>query len=103
MIDGLPAVFGLAPTFGTALVLIYLVFTGRLVVKAQHEQQLALLNKQIADLALERETWRKASEAKDGTIKTLADSNASLMETAEFSTKVMSALQLNSGGAPNVP
>lgn len=101
MIDGIPALLGVAPTFGTALVLIYLVFTGRLVVKAQHEQQLTLLNTQIGNLALERDTWRAASESKDATIKTLADSNASLMETAEFSTKVMSALQLNSGGVPN--
>lgn len=104
MIDGLPAIIGATPTIATALALLYLIFTGRLVVKAQHEQLIAQLQKQVDDVGLERDTWRKASEAKDTTIKTLADSNDTLLETAEFSTKVMSALQLNnSGGAASVP
>lgn len=102
MIDGFPALISAAPTVATALALLYLVFTGRLIVRSEHKEMIRLLEARNTDIAEERDTWRAASEAKDGTIKTLAESNGSLMETAQFSTKVMSAIQLNAG-IRNVP
>ena len=102
MIDGFPALLGVAPTIATALALLYLVFTGRLIVRSEHREMIRLLEARNGEVAEERDTWRAASEAKDATIKTLAESNGSLMETAQFSTKVMSAIQLNAG-IRNVP
>lgn len=102
MIDGFPALISAAPTVVTALALVYLIFTGRLIVRSEHREMVRLLEARNNDIAEERDTWRAASEAKDATIKTLAESNGSLMETAQFSTKVMSAIQLNAG-IRNVP
>ena len=102
MIDGFPALVSAAPTVATALALLYLVFTGRLIVRFEHKEMVRILEERNGDIAEERDTWRASSEAKDGTIKTLAESNGSLMETAQFSTKVMSAIQLNAG-IRNVP
>lgn len=102
MIDGFPAILSAGPTVATALALLYLVFTGRLIVRSEHQEMVRILEARNKELAEERDTWREASEAKDGTISTLAESNGSLMETAQFSTKVMSAIQLNAG-IRNVP
>lgn len=102
MIDGFPAIISAGPTVATALALLYLVFTGRLIVRSEHREMVRILEARNKDLAEERDTWRKASEAKDGTLQTLADSNEKLMEAAQFSTKVMSAIQLNAG-IRNVP
>lgn len=103
MIDGLPAVVGLASPFAAALALFYLVFTGRLIVRSEHKEMVRILETRNVELAVERDTWRTSSEKKDETVRILSNSNSSLMETAQFATKVMSAIQLRNSGENNVP
>lgn len=102
MIDGIPAVVGLASPFAAALALFYLVFTGRLIVRSEHKEMVRILETRNTELAVERDTWRTSSEKKDETITILSASNGSMMETAQFATKVMSAIQLRYAGEDNV-
>ncbi|MFD1846992.1 hypothetical protein [Arthrobacter flavus] len=49
MIDGIPAVVGLAGPLTPMLVASYHVFTGRIVVRSEHQTIVRVLEKQIAD------------------------------------------------------
>lgn len=98
MIDGIPAWVGLASPVGATLAVFYLVFTGRLVTRASHNDVVRVLEAQVASVTLDRNNWQSATSLANQTNSDLAKTNSDLIETAKFSTHVMSALQENAGG-----
>lgn len=98
MIDGLPAIVGLASPVGATLVVFWLVFTGKLVVKAQHEEQLRTLREARDDAWAQRDGWKETAHRKGETVSILTQTNAKLIETANVTQHVMHALQETAGG-----
>lgn len=98
MIDGIPAWVGLASPVGATLAVFYLVFTGRLVTRASHNDVVRVLEAQVASVTVDRNNWQSAATLANQTGADLAKTNSDLIETAKFSTHVMSALQENAGG-----
>lgn len=98
MIDGIPAVVGLAGPLASTLVVFWLVFTGRLVVRSQHETIVQVYESQLVDTRTERDAWKATADRKGETIALQAQTNATLTESARFSDHVMSAMQELSGG-----
>lgn len=97
MIDGIPAVVGLASPVATALAMLYLIFTGRLVTQSQHNTIVRILESQLKDSRTDRDGWKATADRKGDTIAVLTKSNSELMETARFSNHVMTALQQKAG------
>jgi putative lipoic acid-binding regulatory protein len=98
MIDGLPAWVGLSSPVAATLVVFWLVFTGRLIVRASHTDVVRVLEKQITSLTTDRDSWKSSSERKGETISVLTKTNAELIETARTTQHVMSSLQESAGG-----
>jgi putative lipoic acid-binding regulatory protein len=94
MIDGLPAWVGLSSPVAATLVVFWLVFTGRLIVR----DVVRVLEKQITSLTTDRDSWKSSSERKGETISVLTKTNAELIETARTTQHVMSSLQESAGG-----
>lgn len=103
MIDGIPAWVGLASPLGATLAIFYLVFTGRLIPRASHNDVVKVLQERNQEITTDRNNWQAAANLANKTGADLADTNKALIETAKFSTHVMSALQENAGGAAHVP
>lgn len=104
MIDGIPAWVGLASPVSATLVVFWLVFTGRLWTKAAHDDVVRVLQNRNQEVITDRNSWQAAATLANKTGADLADTNKALIETARFSTHVMSALQNHSGGdRPHVP
>lgn len=103
MIDAIPAWVGLTPTAATALAMFNLVFTGRLIPRASHDAVVKVLQERNAEVVLDRRQWQSAASLANQTNADQAWSNAGLLETAKFSTHVMSALQDNAAGGTHVP
>jgi hypothetical protein len=99
MIDGIPAWVGLASPLGATLAIFYLVFTGRLIPRASHNDVVRVLQERNQEITTDRNNWQAAATLANKTGADLADTNKALIETAKFSTHVMSALQENAGGA----
>jgi len=97
VIDGIPAWVGLASPVSATLVVFWLVFTGRLIVRAAHDDVVRVLENQITALDKDRDGWKTSSERKGEIIQTLTSTNAELIETARTTTHVMSALQERAG------
>lgn len=91
-------VVGASTPLATALAMVYLIFTGRLYVRSAHEAVVRVLENQITELTLEKNTWRDSSLEKDKALATLANTNAKFTESARFSDHVMTALQESAGG-----
>jgi hypothetical protein len=102
MIDGIPAWVGLTPTAATALAMFYLVFTGRLIPRASHDDVVKVLQERNAEVVLDRNQWQSAANLANQTNADQARSTAVMLEAAKFSTHVMSALQENAAGVPHV-
>ena len=102
MIDGIPAWVGLASPLGATLAIFYLVFTGRLIPRATHDQVVHVMQSRTDEITKDRNNWQAAADLANKTGADLADTNKALIETAKFSAHVMSALQENAGGAANV-
>lgn len=98
MIDGLPALIGVGPPLASTLVVFWLVFTGRLVVKSQHETHVALLKEQLRDAWAQRDGWKETENRKGETNAILVRTNEKLIETANVTQHVMHALQETAGG-----
>lgn len=98
MIDGLPAWVGLSSPVAATLVVFWLVFTGRLIVRASHNDVVRVLEKQVLSLTTDRDSWKSSSERKGETISVLTKTNAELIETARTTQHVMSSLQESAGG-----
>ena len=98
MIDGIPAWVGLASPLGATIAVFYLVFTGRLWVRAAHEDVVRVLQNQITAITTDRNNWQSAANLANQTNADLAKTNSALIETGRFSTHVMTALQQNAGG-----
>lgn len=103
MIEGIPAWVGLASPVSATLVVFWLVFTGRLWTKAAHDDVVRVLQNRNAEVTTDRNNWQAAATLANKTGADLADTNKALIETARFSTHVMSALQENAGGTRAVP
>jgi hypothetical protein len=105
MIEGIPAVVNLASPLAATIAVFYLVFTGRLWTKAAHMDVVRVLEAQIVAITTDRENWKSAATLANQTNSELAKTNGDLIETAKFSTHVMSAIQENAagGGARVVP
>jgi hypothetical protein len=101
MIDNIPAWVGLTPTAATALAMFYLVFTGRLIPRASHNDVVKVLQERNAEVVLDRGNWQSAANLANQTNADLAKTNTKLLETAAFSTHVMHALQENATGGPH--
>ncbi|RAX50851.1 hypothetical protein DQ353_00160 [Arthrobacter sp. AQ5-05] len=95
--DEIPALVGLASPVATALAMLYLIFTGKLVTLAQHNTIVRLMEARNADALKDRDAWRSTSDRKGETIAVLTNSNHELMESAKFSNHVMTALQERAG------
>jgi len=80
----------------------YLVFTGRLIPRASHDAVVRVLQERNAEVVLDRGNWQSAASLANQTNADLAKTNTKLLETANFSTHVMSALQENAAGGPHV-
>lgn len=103
MIDGIPAWVGLASPLGATLAIFYLVFTGRLIPRASHNDVVRVLQERNVEITTDRNNWQAAASLANKTGADLADTNKALLETAKFSAHVMSALQENAGGNHVVP
>lgn len=104
MIDGLPAVLGLGSPIAATITLFYLVFTGRLWTLAAHNDVVRVLQDQIAAITTDRNHWRDTAILVNKTNADLAHSNSVLLETAETTKHVMTALQdAATGGGNAVP
>lgn len=101
MIEGLPAIVGLASPLGATLVVFWLVFTGKLVVKAQHETVVRILTEQREDAWAQRDGWKETANRKGETNAILVKTNEKLIETAHVTQHVMHALQETAGGQGN--
>lgn len=99
MIDGIPAVVGLASPLGATIAIFYLVFTGRLIPRSSHNDVVRVLENRNAEVVTDRQAWRAASEQAAATNGILVRTNAELIETAKVTKHVMAALQENAGGA----
>jgi hypothetical protein len=97
MNEDLPAWVGLASPVGTALAMFWLVFTGRLIPRASHNDVVRVLENRNAEVTTDRNNWQAAATLANKTNADLTTTNSKLIETAEFSTHVMSALQ-DAGG-----
>lgn len=97
MID-VPAWVGISSPIATALAMFYLVFTGRLIPRASHNDVVKVLQDRNAEVVLDRNNWQSIANLASQTNADQARSNAFLLETAKFSTHVMTALQQNAGG-----
>jgi hypothetical protein len=102
MIDQIPAFVGVSSPIATALAMFYLVFTGRLIPRASHDAVVRVLQERNAEVVLDRGNWQSAAGLANQTNADLAKTNTKLLETAAFSTHVMSALQENATGGPHV-
>lgn len=102
MIESIPAWVGIASPLGTTLTIFWLVFTGRLIPRATHDQMVHVLQTRTNEVTTDRNNWQAAATLANKTGSDLADTNKALIETAKFSTHVMSALQENAGGAAHV-
>lgn len=102
MIDGIPAWVGLASPVGATLAVFWLVFTGRLVTRASHNDVVRVLEDRNKETTLDRNNWQSAANLANQTGADLAKTNSALLETARFSAHVMSALQENAGGGVHV-
>lgn len=98
MIDGIPGWVGLASPLGATLAIFYLVFTGRLIPRASHNDVVRVLENQITAVTTDRDGWKDSSERKGSTIAVLTQTNAELIETARTTKHVMSSLQESAGG-----
>lgn len=98
----LPAIVGLASPLGATLAIFYLVFRGTLVVRAQHETIVRLLEAEVGRITKDRDDWKASSDRKGETNQILVRTNAKLIETAHFSDHVMSALQDKAEGESGV-
>lgn len=98
MVDGLPAWVGLSSPVAATLVVFWLVFTGRLIVRASHNDVVRVLEKQIISLTTDRDAWKTSSERKGETNSILTKTNAELVEVARTTQHVMSSLQESAGG-----
>lgn len=103
MIDGIPAWVGLASPVSATLVVFWLVFTGRLWTRAAHDDVVRVLQDRNVEVTTDRNNWQAASNLANKTNADLAKTNSDLIETAKFSTHVMSALQDTAGGAHVFP
>jgi hypothetical protein len=102
MIDGIPAWVGLASPVSATLVVFWLVLTGRLWTRAAHDDVVRVLQNRNAEVITDRDNWQSAATLANKTGADLAKTNSDLIETAKFSTHVMSALQENAGGGARV-
>jgi hypothetical protein len=93
MLGEIPAVVGVVSPIVTALAMLYMIFTGRLVTLAQHNTIVRILEASHAEALKDRDKWQATSERKGDTIAVLTNSNHELMEAAKFSNHVMTALQ----------
>lgn len=98
----IPAFVGVGSPIATALAMFYLVFTGRLIPRASHDFVVQALQERNAEVVLDRSNWQSAASLANQTNADLAKTNTKLLETANFSTHVMSALQENATGGPHV-
>ena len=102
MIDGIPALVGLTSPVAATIAVFYLVFTGKLWTRAAHDDVVRVLQDALKEMRTDRDNWQAASNLANKTNADLARTNADLIETAKFSTHVMSALQESAGGAAHV-
>jgi hypothetical protein len=102
MLDQIPAFVGVSSPIATALAMFYLVFTGRLIPRASHDAVVRVLQERNAEVVLDRGNWQSAASLANQTNADLAKTNTKLLETANFSTHVMSALQENAAGGAHV-
>jgi hypothetical protein len=102
MIEGFPAWVGLASPLGATLTIFWLVFTGRLIPRASHNDVVRVLENRNVEVTTDRNNWQAAANLANKTNADLTKTNADLIETAKFSTHVMSALQENAGGDAHV-
>lgn len=100
--DAIPAWVGVASPLGATLTIFWLVFTGRLIPRATHDQVVKVLQDRNAEVVLDRNNWKDGATLANKTGGDLAETNKALIETARFSTHVMAALQENAGGAAHV-
>lgn len=98
MIDGIPAVVGLASPVAATLAVFYLVFTHRLVTRAAHTEMVRELRDHNAEVVKQRDLWQSAANLANQTNSELAKTNGDLIETAKFSAHVMTAIQDNAAG-----
>lgn len=98
----IPSWVGLSAPLATTLTLFYLVFTGRLVTRASHNDVVRVLEQRNAEVTTDRNNWQSAANLANQTNAGLTKTNSDLIETAKFSTHVMSALQENAGGGAHV-
>lgn len=98
MLEQIPGFVGISSPIATALAMFYLVFTGRLIPRASHDAVVQVLQERNAEVVLDRGNWQSAASLANQTNADLAKTNTKLLETANFSTHVMSALQENAGG-----
>ena len=103
MIDGLPAVVGLSSPLGATIAMCWLIFTGRLIPRASHNDVVKVLQDRNAEVVLDRGNWQSAANLANQTNADLAKTNAELIETARTTRHVMSALQENAGGGHVLP
>jgi hypothetical protein len=103
VIDGIVVWAGISSPIATALAMFYLVFTGRLIPRASHNDVVKVLQDRNAEVVTDRNNWQSAANLSNQTNADLAKSNTKLLETADFSTHVMSALQANAAGGSHVP
>mgnify|MGYP003575438049 FL=1 len=99
MIDGIPAWVGLSSPVAATLAVFWLVFTGRLVTRASHNDVVQVYEKTLVRTESDRDGWKASSERKGETIAVLTKTNAELIETARTTNHVMSSLQ-EAGGTP---
>ncbi|WP_024817109.1 hypothetical protein [Arthrobacter sp. 31Y] len=102
MIDGIPAVVGLASPVAATIAVFYLVFRGTLWTRTAHMDVVRVLEAQVVALTTDRNNWHSAATLANQTNSELAKANSEFIENAKFSTHVMSALQNVAGGAPHV-
>ncbi|ASN20712.1 hypothetical protein [Arthrobacter sp. YN] len=93
MIDGIPAWVGLSSPVAATLAVFWLVFTGRLVTRASHNDVVQVYEKTLTRTEADRDGWKASSERKGETISVLANANAELLETARTTKHVMTSLQ----------
>jgi hypothetical protein len=98
MIEGFPAWVGLASPLGATLTIFWLVFTGRLIPRASHNDVVRVLENRNSEVTTDRNNWQAAANLANKTNADLTKTNADLIETAKFSNHVMSALQENAAG-----
>ncbi|KQR02473.1 hypothetical protein ASF72_10590 [Arthrobacter sp. Leaf141] len=102
MIDGIPAWVSLSSPVAATLAVFWLVFTGRLVTRASHNDVVRVLENANVQVTTDRNNWQSAAALANQTNAVVSKTNSDLIETAKFSTHVMSALQENAGGGAHV-